>query len=93
MVSDQKYVIKDTNEKLDMIWVIGNYFNNPDNYEVDDKYFYTMEKYPKAFSLLDEAVEKKNTLYQWATISLLITKIRQLRSNILLDINKTKIII
>ena len=36
--------------------------------EVDDKYFYTKEKYPKAFSLLDEAVEKKNTLYQYRRV-------------------------
>ena len=36
--------------------------------KVDDKYFYTKEKYPKAFTLLDEAVEKKNTLYQYRRV-------------------------
>lgn len=36
--------------------------------KVDDKYFYTIEKYPKAFTLLDEAVKKKNTLYQYRRV-------------------------
>ena len=35
---------------------------------VDDKYFYTKEKYPKAFSLLDKAIKKNNTLYQFRRV-------------------------
>ena len=35
---------------------------------MDDKYFYTKEKYPKAFTMLDEAVDRKNTLYQYRRV-------------------------
>ena len=36
--------------------------------KVNEKYFYTESKYPKAFSLLDEAVIKKSTIYQYRRV-------------------------
>jgi len=36
--------------------------------EVEHKYFYIKEKYPRAFSLLDEEVKKKNTIYQYRRV-------------------------
>ena len=36
--------------------------------EVNDKYFYTELKYPRAYSLLDESVKKKNTIYQYRRV-------------------------
>ena len=36
--------------------------------EVDNRYFYTKVKYPRAFSLLDEEVRKKNTIYQYRRV-------------------------
>ena len=36
--------------------------------KVDDKYFYTKEKYPKAFYAIDKEVEKKNTMYQYRRV-------------------------
>jgi len=38
------------------------------SHEIQDKYYYTKEKYPRAFSLLDEAVKKKNTIYQYRRV-------------------------
>ncbi|MDA8753578.1 DNA (cytosine-5-)-methyltransferase [Candidatus Marinimicrobia bacterium] len=45
---------------------IWKYLDNAS--KVNDKYFYTKLKYPRAFSLLDEAVVKKNTIYQYRRV-------------------------
>ena len=49
--------------KKDKIWT---YLSKAD--QIDGKYFYTEEKYPKAFSLLDKSVEKSDTLYQYRRV-------------------------
>jgi len=45
--------------------------------EVDDKYFYTRKKYPIAFSLLNETVIKRNTIYQYRRVLVRENKSRE----------------
>jgi DNA (cytosine-5)-methyltransferase 1 len=47
------------------------------NKKVDDKYYYTKAKYPKAFKLIEEAHLKQNTIYQIRRV-----KIRENKSGV-----------